>query len=92
MEGKQVVPDAQSDVVTGWVPLVSAPPRLAQVAYVQVFEADRIANEPANAPRQIKVEVAARGEMRSIAQGVFLSPDQFGIDGRLRSRREQPEP
>jgi len=23
------------------VPLVSAPPRLAQVAYVQVFEADR---------------------------------------------------
>src|SRR3954462_8494227 len=28
----------------------------AQVAYVQVIAADRIANEPANAPRQIKAE------------------------------------
>jgi len=64
----------------------------AQVAYVQVFGAARIVNEPANAPPQIKAGVAARGEMRSNAPGISLSPDQFGIDGRLRSRREQPEP
>jgi peptidoglycan glycosyltransferase len=36
----------------------------AQVAYVQVIAADRIANEPANAPRQIKAEYAVeRGQI-----------------------------
>ena len=35
-----------------------------QVAYVQVVAADRIANEPANAPRQIKAEYAVeRGQI-----------------------------
>jgi peptidoglycan glycosyltransferase len=36
----------------------------AQVAYVQVVAADRIANEPANAPRQIKAEYSVeRGQI-----------------------------
>ncbi len=46
----------------------------AQVAYVQVVAADRIASEPANAPRQIKAEYAVeRGQILAANRTTVLA-------------------
>ena len=43
----------------------------AQVAYIQVFAADRIAGEPANAARQIRAEYSVeRGQILAAALSV----------------------
>ena len=58
----------------------------AQVAYVQVVAADRIASEPANAPRQIKAEYAVeRGQI--LAANRTTDPRQVDREPRHQPRR-----
>src|SRR3954464_10305907 len=53
----------------------------AQVAYVQVIAADRIANEPANAPRQIKAEYAVeRGQILASNRTTVLAESRPNQD------------
>jgi len=53
----------------------------AQVAYVQVIAADRIANEPANAPRQIKAEYAVeRGQILASNHTTVLAESKANQD------------
>src|SRR3954466_2233174 len=53
----------------------------AQVAYVQVIAADRIANEPANAPRQIKAEYAVeRGQILASNRTTVLALSRANAD------------
>jgi len=65
----------------------------AQVAYVQVFAAERIANEPGNATRQIRAEY-------EVQRGAIIAADQRTVlawsveaddDSDLRFGREYPE-
>jgi len=52
-----------------------------QVAYVQVVAADRIANEPANAPRQIKAEYAVeRGQILAANHTTVLADSKPNPD------------
>jgi cell division protein FtsI/penicillin-binding protein 2 len=54
----------------------------AQVAYVQVFAANRIAGEPANAARQIRAEY-------SVERGQILAADERTV---LAERVPNPDP
>jgi len=54
----------------------------AQVAYIQVFAADRIAGEPANAARQIRAEY-------SVERGQILAADERTV---LAESVKNPDP